>query len=221
MEIRILLVEDDPHLGAALRTSLRQAGMDLEWAKTVEDGRLHLDTLHCDLLLLDLGLPDGCGLALLRELRRSLRNLPVIILTARDGVENRILGLEEGADDYLVKPFAIPELVSRIRAVYRRSAGFAGRTWVLGDLSLDPDQSLVRVRGQAVELSPREHKLLFLLARSAGRVLPRANLEECLYDMGGEPESNALEVHIHRLRKKLGARRIRTIRGIGYLLEEA
>ncbi|WP_420798813.1 response regulator [Geothrix limicola] len=219
--MRILLVEDDDQLGAALSRSLIQAGFEVAWVRGAQDGDLHLRTRTYDALLLDLGLPDGSGLRILRAMRRRDDRTPVIILTARDGIEDRVLGLDEGADDYLVKPFAVPELHSRIRALVRRSAGFAARQWVLGDLVLEPELQAANLKGEPVILSPREFQVLYLLARSAGRVVSRAQLEEGIFDLGEEPESNTIEVHIHRLRRKLGHRRIRTIRGLGYLLESA
>lgn len=219
--IHILLVEDDDQLGGALQRALVQAGFEVTWVLTATNGDLHLRSHTFGALLLDLGLPDGSGLQVLKAMRKRDDRTPVIILTARDGVEDRVTGLDEGADDYLVKPFAVPELVSRIRALVRRSAGFAGRAWVLGDLVMEPDRRMVYLQGQAVELTSREYQVLLLLARSAGRVVSRAQLEEGIFDLGEEPESNTLEVHVHRLRKKLGQRRIRTIRGLGYLLENA
>lgn len=219
VDIRILLVEDDDQLGAALLRALVQAGFETTWVSTALNGDLHLRTQTFGALLLDIGLPDGSGLQVLRSMRQRDDRTPVIILTARDGIEDRVIGLDEGADDYLVKPFAVPELLSRIRALVRRSAGFAARAWVLGDLVLEPEQRTASLKGQAVELSPREYEVLLLLARSAGRVVSRVQLEEGVFDLGEEPESNTIEVHVHRLRKKLGQGRIRTIRGLGYLLE--
>jgi DNA-binding response OmpR family regulator len=219
--VRLLLVEDDGQLGQALLHALVQEGFEVTWLRTCEDSDLHLRTQSYDTVLLDLGLPDGSGLELLHGLRERRDRTPVLILTARDAVADRVKGLDAGADDYVVKPFAVPELLSRIRALVRRSAGFAARAWVMGDLVLDPETRSVTLKGESVELSPREFQLLFLMARHSGRALSRAQLEEGLFELGGEPESNALEVHIHRLRRKLGTQRIRTIRGLGYLLEQA
>ena len=217
--IRLLLIEDDPQLGRALLQALTDGGYAATWVRNVEDGELHLQTQTYDSLLLDLGLPDGSGLDVLKGMRRRNDRTPVLILTARDGVEDRVRGLDEGADDYLTKPFAIPEMLSRIRALVRRSSGFASRIWRLGNFSLDIDARKLEMNGEPVELSPREFQVLFLLARNAGRVVSRPQLEEDIYEMGEEPESNAIEVHIFHLRRKLGSQRIRTVRGLGYLLE--
>jgi DNA-binding response OmpR family regulator len=142
-----------------------------------------------------------------------------LILTALDAIEDRVQGLDAGADDYLSKPFAVPELLSRIRALIRRSSGFASDTWTFGELSLNTVTRTVALRGDPVELAPREFQVLFLLARHAGHAVSRAQVEEGVFAMGDEPESNAIEVHVHHLRRKLGSKRIRTIRGLGYLLE--
>lgn len=219
-EIRLLLVEDDTQLGRALRESLLQAGYDCTWVRTAGDAELHLQTQSFGVLLLDLGLPDAPGLCVLRQRRALDDRIPTLILTARDAVEDRVKGLDEGADDYLVKPFAVPELLSRIRALLRRSAGFASCQWALGDLVISPEAHTVALGGGVLDLSPREFQILLVLARSAGRVVSRGRLEEDLFLPGDQPESNALEVHIHHLRRKLGSHRIRTVRGLGYMLED-
>ena len=215
----ILLIEDDSQLGRALLQALADASYGTAWAQTMEDGDLLLRTRRFDGVLLDLGLPDGSGLDVLKNMRRRDDRTPVLILTARDAVEDRVRGLDEGADDYLPKPVAIPELLSRIRALLRRSAGFASRAWKIGDLSLDPQTRSLTRGGAAVHLSPREFQLLLVLARMAGRVVSRAQLEEAISELGAEPESNAIEVHIHHLRRKVGTGLVRTVRGLGYLLE--
>ncbi len=217
--IRMLIVEDDPQLGRALVRALADAGHQVSWVRTLEDGELHAQTQTYDAVVLDLGLPDGSGLSLLRQMRRRGNKTPVLILTAKDAVEDRVRGLDDGADDYMPKPFAVPELLSRLRALVRRSAGFADRIWQIGKLSLDPEAHAVRVEGRLVELSPMEYRILHHLARQSGKVVARVQLEEGLFELGEEPESNSLEVHVHHLRKKLGIPCIRTIRGVGYLLE--
>lgn len=217
--IRLLLVEDDPQLGPALLRTLNENGYATHWAKSVAEADLTLATERFEAVVLDLGLPDGSGLSVLRRMRKRDDRTPVLILTARDAVEDRVKGLDEGGDDYLAKPFAVPELLSRLRALVRRSAGFASRAWQIRNVLVDPDSRQVAVDGQPVELSPREFQVLMALARSAGRVLTRGQLEDSLAEVGYEAESNALEVHIHHLRKKLGQGLIRTVRGVGYLLE--
>ena len=170
--------------------------------------------------MLDIGLPDGSGLEVLRWLRQAGNPLPVIMLTARDSVEDRVQGLDGGADDYLPKPFAMPELLSRMRAISRRSVGFAEKVWRVGAVLVEPERRRVAVDGVALDLSPREYTLLLELVRNAGRFVTRTKLEAALFSNDSDVESNALEVHVHNLRKKLGAHRIRTIRGVGYLLED-
>lgn len=218
-EAAILLVEDDPQLGRALVQALADSGCAASWVRTLEDGDLMVRTRRFDGVLLDLGLPDGSGLELLKRMRRRDDRTPVLILTARDAVDDRVRGLDEGADDYLAKPYAMKELLSRIRALLRRSAGFAGRTWRIGDLMLDPQARTLSRSGTPVHLSPREFQVLMALARMAGRVVTRAHLEEAISEMGSEPESNTIEVHVHHLRRKMGNGLVRTVRGLGYLLE--
>lgn len=218
-ETCILLIEDDPQLGHALWQALTDSDYLATWVRTVEDGDLHLRTQRYGAVLLDLGLPDGSGLEVLKQMRRRNDRTPVLILTARDAVDDRVRGLDDGADDYLPKPFAIPELLSRVRALLRRSAGFASRAWQIGDLTVDPEARSVTRQGVPVHLAPKEFQILLLLAHQAGRVVSRTHLEEGISELGEEPESNAIEVHVHHLRRKLGNHRIRTIRGLGYLLE--
>jgi DNA-binding response OmpR family regulator len=215
----ILLVEDDLHLGRALFHALTEDGHAVAWAHSLEEGDLFLRTQSFHGVLLDLGLPDGSGLGLLRQMRRRDDRTPVLIATARDAVHDRVQGLDEGADDYLSKPFDISELLSRVRALLRRSAGFASRSWNIGDLSLDPQARSVTRSGTPVHLSPREFQVLLVLAQRAGRVVTRTQLEEAACELGEGPESNAIEVHVHHLRRKLGPGTVRTIRGLGYLLE--
>jgi two-component system response regulator QseB len=218
--MRILLVEDDPMLGEALRISLKQEGITADWALDAEEAELALATGEYALLLLDLGLPGKGGLDLLAELRRGANPVPVIILTARDAVADRIQGLDTGADDYLVKPFDPDELAARIRALLRRQAGRFAPLIEFGPLVLNPATRELFLSGERIFLSAREHVILSALMERPGAILSRAALEERLYGWGEEVESNTVEVHIHNLRKKIGAGHIRTVRGVGYMLVE-
>lgn len=217
--MRVLLVEDDLQLGKALQKVLKQSGFAPEWVRRCQEARAFLQVNDYAVVLLDIGLPDGSGLDLLNGLRKQGSKSPVLILTARDAIEDRVRGLDAGADDYLPKPFAIPELISRIHALIRRSAGFATREWCIGPVRIDPGKHQVWLGENAIELSPREYQILFQLIRNAGRVVTRTQLEDGIYDLDAGVESNALEVHIHYLRKKLGENFIKTIRGVGYLIE--
>jgi len=197
--MRILLVEDDLQLGDGLMVGLRQAGFAVDWVRDGHAADLALSTETFDLVVLDLGLPR-------------------LILTARDATGDKVSGLDAGADDYLVKPIDLDELAARIRALTRRSAGRAAPLLTHGNLALDPAAHSVTLAGQPVDLASREFSLLQLLLESAGRVLTRSQLEQSLYGWGDEPDSNALEVHIHHLRRKLGSELIRTLRGVGYTI---
>lgn len=218
--MRLLLVEDDPLLGDGIRAGLAQAGFTVDWVKDGEQARTALEVEHYALTVLDLGLPRLSGDALLRGLRAQGNDMPVIILTARDTVSDRVKGLDAGADDYLIKPFDLDELTARIRALLRRAGGRATPLIRHGALEVDPAAHRVALNGQPVELSPREFAILAELLENCGRVLSRERLESSLYGWGGEVESNAVEVHIHHLRKKLGSELIRTIRGVGYMVEK-
>jgi two-component system, OmpR family, response regulator QseB len=218
--MRLLLLEDDLQLGKALQTALTQSEFQSIWVRRVIDAKAMLASEPFAAALLDIGLPDGSGLDVLVWLRDSGNNVPVIMLTARDGVDDRVRGLDAGADDYLPKPFAIPELLSRIRALTRRSAGFVEQVWRIGKLSIEPSRQRVLLDNALLDLPLREYTLLLELARSAGRFVTRSQLEQVVFNSDTNIESNALEVHIHHLRKKLGAERIKTIRGVGYLLED-
>lgn len=216
--MRILLAEDDPQLGDGLMVGLRQAGHAVDWVRDGIAADLALKSEPFDLLLLDLGLPRQDGVTVLRQLRARGQTLPVLILTARDAVGDKVAGLDAGADDYLVKPVDLNELAARVRALSRRASGHAQPLLQVGELELDPAARTARVGGVPVELAGREYSLLQTLAENAGRVMTRAQLEASLYGWRDEPDSNALEVHIHHLRKKIGAERIKTLRGIGYTM---
>ncbi len=217
--MRILLIEDEPVLGEAVATHLKRSGHAVDWVQRLDDAEAALRGVDYGLILLDLHLPDGRGLDLLRALRKSDDKRPVIILTARDQIRDRIEGLNAGADDYLVKPFDLGELSARILAVQRRSVAQASPTLRAGRLVIDQAARKVWAGGSEVELTAREWALLECLAQRAGAMLSKAQLEEALYAFGAEIESNAVEVYVSRLRKKLGADTIRTVRGLGYRLE--
>ncbi|ANI15541.1 DNA-binding response regulator [Pseudomonas citronellolis] len=217
--MRLLLVEDDSALGEGVRTGLRQEGYTIDWLK---DGASALHALQhetFDLAVLDLGLPRLDGVEVLKRLRAGGANLPVLILTARDATEDRIAGLDAGADDYLVKPFDLDELKARLRALLRRSAGRARVLIEHAGVSLDPATQQVSYQGQPVLLTPKEYLLLHELLAQPGKVFTRERLTQLLYGWDEEAESNTLEVHIYHLRKKISGDLIRTVRGIGYLVE--
>jgi DNA-binding response OmpR family regulator len=217
--VRILLVEDDRLLGDGLRAGLHGDGHAVDWVTGCAPAAAALAAEPFDLVVLDLGLPDGDGLDLLRDLRQAGRDLPVLVLTARDTVDDRVRGLDGGADDYLVKPFDLAELCARARALARRSHGRADPLLRLGGLVLDPSARRVTLDGQALELGPREFAVLTVLLEQAGRVVSRRRLEEHVYSWGEVVGSNAVEVHVHHLRRKLGEGWIRTVRGVGYVIE--
>jgi DNA-binding response OmpR family regulator len=216
--MRALLVEDDALLGDGLRAGLRQAGFEVDWVRDGADAAHAAETESFAAIVLDLGLPNMDGLAVLRRLRARGTKTPILILTARDAIQDRVTGLDAGADDYVVKPVDLAELAARLRALVRRARGEAAPALRRGDLELDPAAHRVVFRGRSVELSAREFALLHELMLNAGRVLSREQLEERLYSWGREVESNAVEVHVHHLRRKLSPRLIRTIRGVGYLM---
>ncbi|MFB9886001.1 response regulator [Balneatrix alpica] len=217
--MRILLVEDDQALAEQLSAALRQAAQRVDWVGKGEQARIALGLEGYEVVILDLGLPDMEGLQLLPLIQQLAQPPRVLILTARDELEQRVQGLDAGADDYLSKPFELDELLARLRALGRRQTGFTQAKVVQGGLSLDLAQLQASWQGQPLELSRREFMLLRALAERPGQVKTRASLEADLYGWGEEVESNALEVHIHHLRRKLGKERIRTLRGIGYSLE--
>lgn len=216
--MRILLAEDDPHLGDGLTVGLRQDGYAVDWVRDGVAADLALASEDFDLLVLDLGLPRLSGMEVLARLRGRGKTLPVLILTARDATGDKIAGLDAGADDYVVKPVDLDELAARVRALSRRVAGRAQPLLCVGDLALDPATRQVTLAGKPVDLPQREYALLQTLMENCGRAMTRAQLETSLYGWRDEPDSNALEVHIHHLRKKLGAELIRTLRGVGYMM---
>lgn len=218
--MRLLLIEDDADLRDGVRTALKSEGYTLD---CLGDGRQALHALRhevFDLVLLDLGLPGLDGLTVLKMLRSESQQTPVLILTARDAVTDRIAGLDSGADDYLVKPFDITELKARIRALLRRSAGRADSSLTIGELRIEPQSQTVYFQDQAVSLTRREFALLHELANQPGHVFTRDHLQQLLYGWDDDVESNALEVHVHHLRKKLFPALIRTLRGVGYALDK-
>ncbi len=217
--MRLLLIEDDTLLGDGIRAGLTQEGYTVDWLRDGEAADNALKSEHFELMVLDLGLPRRSGLEVLKALRGRGSALPVLILTARDTVTDRVAGLDAGADDYLIKPFALDELTARLRALLRRQSGRAVNTISHGAIVLDPEAHAVSRNGKPVELSPREFAVLQLLLEQRGKVLSKARLEESLYAWGDEVESNAIEVYVHHLRKKLGAELIRTIRGVGYVID--
>ena len=222
--MHILLIEDDLDLGAELQRALRGHGLSSEWVRSAKHARTMAadsDEHNFACAVLDLGLPDGEGLDLLRSWRRSQLLLPVIVLTARDALESRVAGLDAGADDYVIKPVASVELVSRIRAVTRRAAGQASTVWTIGRLSINTGKREVRLDGSLVSLSPLEYLLLVELAQNAGEVVPKHRLARALCPLNEPRELSAIEWHIHNLRRKLGEETIRTVRGVGYSLEES
>ena len=216
--MRLLLVEDDSMIGAAAQQGLRQEGHTVDWVRDGREAEAALAATPYDLVLLDLGLPRRDGLSVLRGWRAKGVEVPVVVITARDAVADRVAGLDAGADDYLVKPFDLDELSARIRAVARRRAGRGSATIRVGELEIDTAARRVARKGQEVALSAREYALLEALADRPGAYLTRAQLEERLYGWDEEIASNAVEVHIHALRRKLGAEAIRNVRGLGYTL---
>ena len=219
--MRILLVEDDALLGDGIRAGLKLADYAVDWVRDGEAARLALldHTYHA--CVLDLGLPKRDGLSVLEDLRQRGRNLPVLILTARDSSADKVAGLDAGADDYLTKPFELPELQARLRALIRRSGGAATPTLEHAGVVLDPASKRVTRGGQPVTLSAREYALLHDLLSHRTHIRTRSQLEESLYAWGEETGSNTVEVYVHHLRRKLGADFIRTVRGLGYQLGDA
>ncbi|PHV11223.1 response regulator transcription factor [Chitinimonas sp. BJB300] len=217
--MRILLVEDDNLLGDGLRVGLTQAGFTVDWVKDGIAADAAMAANDFAAVVLDWNLPRQDGLALLKKLRSRRDATPVLMLTARDALADRIAGLDAGADDFLIKPVAIAELAARLRALTRRAAGRSEPLFRHAGLTLDPARRCVEMAGKQLELSVREFDLLALLIAQPGRPLSREQIENALYGWGEEVESNAIEVHVHHLRKKLGADWIKTLRGVGYVLK--
>ncbi|MEN8506076.1 response regulator [Paraburkholderia sp. DD10] len=218
--MRVLLVEDDDLIGCGIEAGLRQAGFTVDWARDGHKAGLALDTTSYELLLLDLGLPRVSGMDLLKRLRDAGKDMPVLVLTARGTVADRVGGLEAGADDYLGKPFDLSELIARCRALLRRAQGRSVEVIRYRDLTVNPSAQSVEVSGTRVSLTAREWAILLQLITNQGIPQSRARLEESLYGWQEEIESNAIEVHVSNLRKKLGAKLIRTVRNIGYVVEK-
>lgn len=216
--MRVLLVEDDRMIGAAVEQALKDATYAVDW---VRDGQTALDSAHSQdygIVLLDLGLPRKDGLEVLRLMRKKNERVPVVIITARDALEDRVRGLDAGADDYVLKPFEMAELLARMRAVIRRKGGIAGPELTSGALSLDPVTREVSLNGQSSQLSAREFSLLHALMIRPGAILSRSELEDRIYGWNEEVESNVVEFLIHALRKKLGSDTIKNVRGMGWMV---
>ena len=216
--MRLLLAEDDALLGEGIQAGLKMAGYVVDWVRDGDAALLALTTEEYGASVLDLGLPKKDGMSVLTSLRQRGNNLPVLILTARDSRADKILGLDAGADDYLTKPFDLTELLARLRALLRRASGSGVTTLSHKNISMDPSARRVTLDGQTVSLSAREYALLHDLLSHQNHIRSRSNLEQSLYGWGDEVESNAVEVHIHHLRKKFGTDLIQTIRGMGYMI---
>ena len=214
--MRVLLVEDDELIAHGILAGLRAHGLTADGVTSAAQAEAALATVHCDVIILDLGLPDEDGMRLLPRLRAAGMTLPVLVLSARDAVEDRVAGLRAGADDYLLKPFDLDELVARLHALLRRAAGRSVDMIEHGPLRMDPGNGEVHLNGQLVDLSRRELALLAELLHASGRILSAEQLKDSLYHFNEEIESNALSVHVHHLRRKLGTDLIETVRGLGY-----
>jgi DNA-binding response OmpR family regulator len=219
--MRVLLVEDDGMIAQGLQTALRQGGFAVDWMRDGRSGAAALKSSTFDVVLLDLGLPHRDGVDVLRELRKRGDSTPVIVLTARDEIQHRIAGLDAGADDYIVKPFDLDEVMARVRSVLRRAAGRGDPHIQHGEVRLDPVSRTVERRGVPIALSAHEFAVLEALLQRPGAVLSRAQLEDRLYGWDEQIGSNAVEVYIHGLRRKLGSDAIRTLRGVGYFVPKS
>lgn len=216
--MRLLLVEDDAMIGESVRLGLRQDGFVVDWVQDGKAAELALSSEDYALLLIDLGLPKKSGIDVVKSLRASRNGIPVLVLTARDSIADRVLGLDSGADDYLVKPFDLDELAARVRALLRRQSGRVESVVRYGELVLNPATHQVHLGEKEITLSAKEFSVLYALVDRPGAVLSRTQLEQHLYGWNEEIESNAIEVHIHNLRKKLGTDLIRNVRGVGYMV---
>ena len=214
--MRALVVEDDPMIGRAVMNGLKSCGFAVDWVRDGVEAEHTLMQGNHDLALLDLGLPHRDGLGILRSLRRAKNDIPVLIITARDSIADRVAGLDEGADDYLVKPFDLDELLARTRVVMRRKSGRSTCELRHGALSMDPVKRSVAFRGEDVELTAREFAVLEALMQQPGAVVSRQKLEDAIYGWGQEIESNCVEVYLHHLRRKFDAKLIKNVRGVGY-----
>jgi two-component system, OmpR family, response regulator QseB len=220
--MHLLLIEDDLDLGFALQKALKAEGITSEWLRRVNDApRSFNDTQsgqHFDCVLLDLSLPDGSGFDLLKRWRKAEAIIPIIVMTARSSLDDRLAGLDGGADDFIIKPFATAELISRIRAVLRRYSQQASEVWTIGELAIEPRSYQTRLSGVKLDLSPREFRLLMELAREPGLVVSKSVLAQRLEPLGDAVDFGTIEVHLSNLRRKIGGERIRTVRGVGYML---
>jgi DNA-binding response OmpR family regulator len=222
--LRLLVIEDEDRLSDILKSKLGEIGFTVDIAGSAEDASIALELINYDAAVLDLGLPDGDGLAVLNDARTAGKALPILILTARDAVEDRVAGLNAGADDYLTKPFAMAELVARIKALLRRPGAVLGMTLEAGNVRLDTIGRELSIGGNPVRLSRRELAILEQMMRRFGRIVPKAVLEEKMYGIDEEPDSNPIPVHVHHLRRQLETAsanlEIHTIRGVGYILAD-
>ena len=219
--MRVLLVEDDPMIGKAVQGAMRNAGCSVDWARTGSAAELAIGTDVYDAIVLDLGLPGKGGLEILKSARNGGNETPVVIATARDAIEDRITGLNLGADDYIVKPYDLRELIARLHAVLRRRTGQGNPALTCGKITLDPRTREITLDGATVSVRPREFAILEALMRKPGAVVSRDALANSIYEWGEEIESNSIEVHLHHLRKKIGAKTIINVRGVGYRLSES
>ena len=219
--MKLLLIEDDYLIGDGTRKALTREGFSVDWVQRVEDAAAAVKTQNYELIILDVRLPDGSGLSFLASLRKGGNKTPVLILTALNATPDRVRGLDLGADDYLVKPFDVSELCARIRALHRRAQGIVHPLITIQGITLDPASHTIKKNGDLVDLGVKEFSILLTLFERAGRVVTKTDLEESLYGWGEEISSNAVEVLVHRIRKKMGPDIIKTIRGVGYITEKS